>query len=200
MGGSDPENPGLIGAPSRGEFMMPKSNRHAGFVVAAAAMLPAIFLVISSHAVSATELAVPGTPIMLSQATTAQTQAAKPSPAATAKAASASVDRVEARIKDLHKKLQVTGDQEALWTDLAQVMRANAKKMSDLIADRSAKLKTLNAVDDLRSYQMITDEHADGLKRLIPSFAALYAKMTPAQQKNADHIFSEQQRQAARRS
>jgi hypothetical protein len=41
---------------------------------------------------------------------------------------------------------------------------------------------------------------ADGLKRLIPSFEALYGKMTPTQQKNADRIFGEQQRHAQRTS
>ena len=83
---------------------------------------------------------------------------------------------------------------------MAQVMRANAQKMRDNVTDRSARLKSMNAVDDLRSYQKITDEHADGLKRLLPAFEALYAKMSPAQQKNADHVFGDQQHRAARQS
>jgi hypothetical protein len=110
------------------------------------------------------------------------------------------VDRVEARITDLRKKLLVTTDQQVLWNDVAQVMRENEKKMREVIEARSVKMKSMNAVDDLRSYRMITDEHADGMKRLVPAFEALYDKMTPAQQKNADHVFDEQQRHAPRKS
>ena len=174
--------------------MMSKSNHRAGRVIAAAALLPAFLFAASSHSTFAAEPSAQTAPTP-----SAQTQAAQPAPAAVPKVHAASVDRIEERIKDLHKKLHVTPDQEALWSDMAQVMRANGQKMRDEVAERSAKLKTMNAVDDLRSYQMITDEHADGLKRLIPAFEALYAKMTPAQQKNADHVFGEQQRQAAHR-
>jgi periplasmic protein CpxP/Spy len=161
---------------------MTTSNYRAGRIIASAAFLPAIFLAVSTHAGSATEY--------LAQA----------APSAAPKVASASVDRIEQRIASLHKKFGITPDQEALWDNMAQVMRANGQKMRDLVVERSANLKTMNAVDDLKSYEMITDEHADGLKRLLPSFEALYASMTPAQQKNADHVFSEQQKKAAHRS
>jgi protein CpxP len=173
---------------------MSKSNHRAGRVIAAAALLPAILFAVSSHSASAAESA------QAAPMSAAQTQAAQPAPAPGPKVHAASVDRIEVRITDLHKKLNVTPDQEALWSDMAQVMRANGQKMRDSVTERSAKLKTMTAVDDLRSYQMITDEHADGLKRLIPAFEALYAKMTPAQQKNADHVFGEQQQNAAHRS
>ena len=171
-------------------FIMSKSNYRAGGVVTALALLPALFLAVSSPSAAASELA---------QAPSASTSS-QSAPAAAAKVKQSSIDRVEAHITDLHKKLLVTADQESQWRDMAQVMRDNEKKMRDGIASRSAKMKTMNAVDDLRSYQMITDEHADGLKRLIPSFEALYSKMTPAQQKNADRIFGQQQRHAQRTS
>lgn len=172
---------------------MTKSTHRAGRVIAAAALLPAILFAFSSYSASAADSAAPATPTSAAQPQAAQP--ATPGP----KVHAASVDRIESRISDLHKKLNVTPDQEALWADMAKVMRANGQKMRDSVADRSAKLKTMTAVDDLRSYQMITDEHADGLKRLIPAFEALYAKMTPAQQKNADRVFGEQQRDAAHR-
>ena len=129
-----------------------------------------------------------------------QPQAAQPAPAATSKVRSNSLNRIEARITDLHNKLRITANQEAQWNDLAQVMRQNGQKMRDMVTERSAKLKTMNAVDDLKSYQVIVDEHADGLGRLIPAFEALYAEMTPEQQKNADHVFGERQQQASHRS
>jgi|SRR5579862_896953 len=173
---------------------MSRSTHRAGRAIAAAALLPAILFAVSLHSTYAAESAAQATPMSASQP-----QAAQPAPGAGPKVHAASVDRIEERITDLHKKLHVTPDQEALWSDVAQVMRENGQKMRDEVAQRSAKLKTMNAVDDLKSYQMITDEHADGLKRLIPAFEALYAKMTPAQQKNADLVFGEQQRSAAHR-
>jgi periplasmic protein CpxP/Spy len=168
--------------------MMPISNHRAGRVIAAAAILPAIFFAASSQAASAAEYLAQAAPL-----------SASPMPPAAPKVRVASTDRIEGRIADLHKELRITPDQEALWSDLAQVMRANGDKMRDEVAERSAKLKTMNAVDDLRSYQMIADEHADGLKRLIPAFEALYAKMTPTQQKNADHVFGIEKRTVAHR-
>ena len=154
----------------------------AGRVIAAAAILPAMLFAVSSTATYARAADVPASLSSPSHRT------------------GPSRDVVESRITDLHKKLHVTADQQDLWNDMAQVMRANARKLRDEIADRSSHLKTMNAVDDLRSYQKITDEHADGLKRLLPAFEALYAKMSPAQQKNADRVFGEQQRRAAHRS
>jgi len=129
-----------------------------------------------------------------------QPQAAQPAPTVTPKVRSNSVAGVDARISSLHNKLHITADQEAKWNDMAKVMRENGQKMRDMVTERSAKLKTMNAVDDLKSYQAIADEHADGLNRLIPAFEALYAEMTPEQQKNADHVFGQYQQQASHRS
>jgi protein CpxP len=133
----------------------------------------------------------------VSQASHAQT--AVPAPATTAARSTAvhvkhtDVDRVEARITELHDKLHVTTDQATLWASVAQAMRDSAKTIHVGLADRSAHAKTMTAVDDLKSYQILANDHADGLKQLIPAFEALYAAMTPAQQKNADRIFSEHQ-------
>ena len=158
------------------------SQYRAGCIIAATAMLPAMLFAVSSITPSA-------------RAADAPTSLSSPS-----HRVAASRDSIEARIADLHKRLRVTADQQSLWDDMAQVMRANAHKMRDNAAERSKDLRSMNAVDDLRSYQKIADEHADGLKRLLPAFEALYAKMSPAQQKNADHVFGDQQRRAARHS
>jgi hypothetical protein len=109
-----------------------------------------------------------------------------------------SVDRVEQRITDLHGKLHITADQEAQWAKVAQVMRENAKTIRTKIEERSKSLKAMTAIDDLKSYRMLADEHADGLKRLIPVFETLYVSMTPEQQKNADRVFGEHQRRGHR--
>jgi hypothetical protein len=47
----------------------------------------------------------------------------------------------------------------------------------------------MTAVGDLKSYGEIIDAHADGIKKLIPVFTALYASMSDAQKKAADTCF-----------
>jgi protein CpxP len=120
------------------------------------------------------------------------TQAAS-SPATGAKHAA---DRSEKRIKELHDQLRITAAQEPLWNNVAQTMRANGQAIRASMTDRSTRLKTMTAVDDLKSYQVVADEHSAGLKRLIPAFEALYASMTPEQQKHADQVFGQHQRHA----
>jgi protein CpxP len=99
------------------------------------------------------------------------------------------VDRTEARIKDLHAKLKITPAQEELWNKVTQVMRDNAKTMDALIQTRIEKAKTMNTVEDLKSYSEITQAHADGLKNFIPVFEELYTSMSDEQKKDADTLF-----------
>ncbi len=97
--------------------------------------------------------------------------------------------RVEMRIQNLHDKLKITTDQEDKWNAVAQVMRDNEKSIHVMIDQRHQQGQSMNAVDDLDSYQKIADEHADGLKRLIPVFKDLYNTMSDDQKKNADEVF-----------
>jgi periplasmic protein CpxP/Spy len=115
-------------------------------------------------------------------------------PAIAAKASG--VDRVEARITDMHAKLKITQAQEDQWGKVAQAMRDNQKAIEPLIEDRVKNAKTMTAIDDLKSYAAITDAHADGLKKFTPAFEALYAGMSDAQKKDADTLF----RHGAKRS
>lgn len=145
-----------------------------------------------------------------SSTTTAPPSATSPAPASPAphatapssKAASSknSDAKVEARIAQLHKELKITPDQEKDWNTMAQDMRDNAQQMSSLLQERAAtsKSKPLNAVDNLRSYQKITDAHADGLKKITPDFEKLYAEMSPTQKKTADTIFNQRVNQRVR--
>jgi protein CpxP len=130
----------------------------------------------------------------------AQQAAAQPSATqatqSTATDTKRSADRTEKRIKELHEKLRITANQEPLWGKVAQTMRDNGQTIRATMTDRSTRLKTMSAIDDLKSYQIVADAHSDGLKRLIPVFETLYASMTPDQQKHADHVFGEHQRHA----
>ena len=99
------------------------------------------------------------------------------------------VDRTEARITDLHAKLEITPAQEDLWNKVTQVMRDNAKTMDTLNQARREKGKTMTAVEDLKSYGEIAEAHAAGLKNFIPVFEELYNAMSENQKKDADTLF-----------
>ena len=61
------------------------------------------------------------------------------------------------------------------------------------------KVKTMTAVDNLQSYSAIVEAHAEGLKKFVPAFEALYASMSDAQKKNADTIFRSRSHMRAKR-
>jgi len=115
-------------------------------------------------------------------------------PAKPAAHKAAQVDRIEARIASLHTQLKLTPDQEPQWQAVAQVMRDNAHKIDALVKERAEKSASMNAVDNLTSYQAIADAHAEELKELVPAFQQLYAVLSDAQKKNADQIFNERPR------
>jgi hypothetical protein len=89
----------------------------------------------------------------------------------------------------LHSTLKITPAQEELWKNVTQVMRDNAQTMEALTKARAGKAKTMTAVDDLNSYSEIAAAHADGLKKFVPVFQALYDSMSDAQKANANTIF-----------
>jgi hypothetical protein len=164
-------------------------NHRTGYIAAAAVLLPAIFIAVSSHAAFAADGDSGARPSSGASAAQANRTAPKAQTA----------DQTEARIAALHRELHIAADQDAQWNEFAQVMRSNARKMRSSIAERSSMLRHMSAVEDLHSYERVADEHAEGLKRLVPAFEALYVKMSPAQQKNADHVFGTQQRHATPR-
>jgi protein CpxP len=100
-------------------------------------------------------------------------------------------ERVEARIKELHTKLRITQVQEDLWHNVIQVMWDNAKTLDALTKARSDNAKTTTAVDHLKSYSDVAEAHAEGIKKFLPAFEALYASMSDAQKHNADTLFHE---------
>jgi hypothetical protein len=121
----------------------------------------------------------------------ASSSQAMPSPA------SADSNAVEARIKELHKKLHITAAQKPQWDNLAQVMRDNAQAMSDLKKQRASDAQTMNAVDVVKSYESVIEAHEDGMKKFVPPFEALYNTMSDAQKKTADSLFRTREKVSA---
>jgi periplasmic protein CpxP/Spy len=98
--------------------------------------------------------------------------------------------RIEQRIKRLHDQLKITAGEEPQWTAVADAIRDDAREVGVLIHERREKAATMNAVDDLRSYQAIAEAHATGVAKLVTAFQALYDVMPPEQKKIADAIFA----------
>jgi hypothetical protein len=98
-------------------------------------------------------------------------------------------DKADDRIKELHEKLGITGDQEKPFAKLADVMRDNAKNMDEVMEKREAAQQTSSALDDLKAYQATAQAHADNVKELIPAFEALYATLNDEQKQQADSLF-----------
>jgi hypothetical protein len=109
----------------------------------------------------------------------------------------AGIAAVEARIRDLHKRLHITAAQRPQWDNLTQVMRTNAQAMVDLQKQRAADVNSMSAVDVVKSYAQVIDAHEDGMKKFIPPFEALYNTMSDAQKKTADSLFRSREKASA---
>ena len=71
--------------------------------------------------------------------------------------------QVEAHLKRLHAQLKITSAESQQWDALAAVIRDNEKEMNGLLEQREQKAKSMTALDNLRSYEEITDAHAEGM-------------------------------------
>jgi hypothetical protein len=174
-------------------IMIPFKHTTARAATAAATLLGAIVLASSLFAASGdiSTAAATGSPASREQVAQAASPAAMPAPEPTGNSS------VEARIKDLHKRLKITDAQKAQWDALAQVMRDNAQAMADLQKQRAADAQSMNAVDVVKSYGEVIQAHADGMKKFIPAFEELYNSLSDAQKKIADSMFRGRARTSA---
>ena len=98
-------------------------------------------------------------------------------------------ERVEGRIKELHAQLRITPAEEPQWNEFAQVMRENAREMDQAFMQRAQQYPTMNAVENMQSYEQISEEHAQRVQRLVPTFQKLYDAMPDQQKRLADQVF-----------
>jgi protein CpxP len=153
------------------------SNRVAPVAVAVLLSLPVAALAQSSQSPAA-----PG--------------ATPPPPAAAASpmaghpvAGKSAAERVERRIKELHTQLRITPVEQPQWDQFAQVMRENARDMDQAFMQRSQQFETMNAVQNMQSYEQIAEDHAKRLQKLVPAFESLYNAMPEQQKQLADQVF-----------
>jgi len=106
---------------------------------------------------------------------------------------------VESRIKELHNRLHITAAQQTQWDNLVQVMRDNAKAMIDLQKQRAKDVKSMTAVDAVKSYAAVIEAHEAGMTKFVPAFEALYNSMSDAQKKIADAMFRSRVRSGSKK-
>ena len=168
-------------------IMIPFRHRNARAATTAATLLGAIVLASPLFAASGYLPRAAATKSPAAREIVAQ--AASPEAIASPAPEPAGNAPVEARIKELHKRLKITNAQSAQWDALAQVMRDNAQAMVDLQKQRAENAKSMNAVDVVKSYAEVIQAHEDGMKKFIPAFEALYNSLSDAQKKIADSMF-----------
>jgi len=106
-------------------------------------------------------------------------------------------DALDAKITDLHQKLQITADQEKSWKAVTDVMRKNSEESAQQVKKFRKDEEAMTAVADLNAYADITEAHAKHIRKLAKAFEALYAGMTDDQKKAADAVFREHKQKAA---
>jgi periplasmic protein CpxP/Spy len=99
--------------------------------------------------------------------------------------------RVEEHIRDLHAQLRITPAEQPQWQQFADVMRQNARDMDQQFAARRDQFGTMNALQNMQSYERIADAHAQNLQRLVPAFENLYNAMPDSQKRLTDQVFRE---------
>ena len=97
-------------------------------------------------------------------------------------------DRIEGRIAFLHAELKITEAQMPAWTDFANVLRANAKRLADARAaspQRTAGTTAVERVDDQERWLTV---RLDMVRALKPAFGKLQAVLDDKQTKAADEL------------
>jgi hypothetical protein len=108
-------------------------------------------------------------------------------------------ERVENRIKELHAQLRITSAEEPQWNQFAEVMRANARSMDQTFSERAQNFESMNAVQNMQSYEKLAQTHAQDLEKLVPAFQKLYDAMPDQQKQLADQVFRANAEQHAQR-
>ena len=68
-------------------------------------------------------------------------------------------------------------------------MRDNAAQISQASADRVARVRALNAADNMQSYAQLAQVHATNMQKLASAFQSLYASFPEPQKQVADSVF-----------
>jgi periplasmic protein CpxP/Spy len=109
-------------------------------------------------------------------------------------------ERVEHRITELHAQLRITPAERQQWDQFVEVMRENARDMDQAFIQRAQQFPSMNALQNMQSYEQLAEAHARHLQKLVPAFENLYNAMPDQQKRLADQVFranAEQHQQSA---
>jgi periplasmic protein CpxP/Spy len=112
-------------------------------------------------------------------------------------------ERVEHRINELHAQLRITPAERVQWDQFAEVMRTNARDIDQIVIQRAQQFQSMNALQNMQSYEQIAEAHAQHVQNLVAAFQTLYTTMPDQQKQLADQVFranAEQHQQSASQS
>jgi protein CpxP len=99
------------------------------------------------------------------------------------------LQRVDRRIADLRSKLHITSAEEPQWHQFADVMRANTRRMAQKFVKREQEFRSMSAVENMKSYAGIAEQHAKNMELLVPAFEDLYNSLSAEQKQTADRLW-----------
>ena len=108
-------------------------------------------------------------------------------------------DWVQRQLDRLHRQLKLTQAQEAAWTQFADSTMGNVRQIDDMYKDRAQHFESMTAVDNVKSYQAIIQNEAEGLGKRAAALQALYDSLTPDQKQSADRFFRYQEERREQR-
>jgi phage-related tail fiber protein len=109
-------------------------------------------------------------------------------------------ERVEHRITELHAQLGITPTERQQWDQFAEVMRENARDMDQVVMQRAQQVQSMNALQNMQSYEQMAEAHAQHVAKLVTAFKTLYDTMPDQQKRVADQVFRENAEQRAQNS
>ncbi len=164
-------------------------NRTRRFTAASALLAATMALPVAGWAQTQTAPA-PAAPAQ-AEPSMNSTAAAKPATGQTAEAAKIQ-QGVEQHIKMLHRELHITAAEEPQWQQFTQVMRENARAMSDSLDQRAQQISSMTAVEDMTTYAQLATQRSQDLVKLATAFQTLYDTFPEQQKKQADQLFRQQ--------
>ncbi len=88
------------------------------------------------------------------------------------------------------KKLNITDQQRAAWTRLADAAKASQKPTQDLCAKYKDQPRPTALPQRLQRMEEMMSARLQQLQQVRPALDDLYAQLTPDQQKTADQLFN----------
>jgi protein CpxP len=94
------------------------------------------------------------------------------------------------RLQQVHDRLAITPAQQPQWDAVVLALRDNAQSMRANPAAAAIRSGHLTAVQDLHAAADLAHARVDALQRMIPPVEALYATLSPEQQRMADETLA----------